>query len=108
MSIESVEKVRAAELAAAGVRKKAEEDAAAIIQNAKKEANDIIEKADITADIKYREVIARAEEKAEAIYKGKIEEEQISCSKIKAEGRERIGEAIEAIVRKVVKSDGNS
>lgn len=108
MSIESVEKVKQAELAAAEVRKKAEEDAAKIIRDAKKEAKAILEKADADADIKYREVISRAEERADAIYKGKIEEEQGMCANIKAEGREHIGEAIEAIVRKVVKSDGNS
>lgn len=107
MSIESVERVKEAEHKAGIIRKTADEKAAEIISNAKIEAARIIEKADIDADIRHDEIIAKATERAEALYREKIQNEHENCSLIKAKGREHIDKAVEAVVRKVVSPDGN-
>ena len=107
MSIESVERVKEAELKAGAIRKTADENAKEIISNAKIESNRIIEEAKIDADIRHDEIIEKAKEKAEIIYKEKIQKERENCSVIKAEGRDHIDKAVEAVVRKVVSPDGN-
>lgn len=107
MSIESVERVKEAELKAEEIKKNAEEKAKHIISDARKEARLIIEKSEIDADIKHKEIIEEAKKRAEMLYKEKIDNEREKCSKIKADGREHIGQAIDVIVRKVVNPDGN-
>lgn len=107
MSLESVERVKEAELKAGAVRRAADERAAEIIADAHREAEVIIEKANIDADIRHDEIIAKAVDRAETIYNEKMKKEQENCSKIKAEAREHIDEAVEAVVRKVVSPDGN-
>lgn len=107
MSIESVERVKAAEIKAGAAKKTADEKAAEIISDAKIEANRIIEKAEVDADVRHDEIIAKATERAETIYREKIQKEHDNCSIIKAIGREHIDKAIEAVVRKVVSPDGN-
>lgn len=108
MSIAGIEKVREAEIAADKLRKEADDRAAAIVAEGRKEAEKIGEQAEKEAEEKYKTVIARAAEEADKIYDEKIAFERKVCEDIKAGGRERVDEAVGAIIRRVVNSDGNS
>lgn len=102
MSIADIEKVRAAESAANAAKKKAEEDAAQIIADGKKEARDLLDKAAKDADGIYREALDAAEKKASELYDEIIAKEKLACEKIKENGRAKITGVVDDIVGKVM------
>lgn len=108
MSIAGIEQVRAAEAEADRIRKSAEDEAAALVANSKREARKLVEDAEAAAQQEYKEMLAKAAQEAEVLYENRTEEERKTCEEIKAAAREHLPEAVSAIVGKVVGTYGNS
>lgn len=102
MSIADIKRVRDAEEQAANIKKQSELDAAQIVADGKKEAKDLLDKANKDAENFYKAQIEKAEEQATAAYDEIIAKEQAACEKIKEGGRAKIGGVVDDIVRKVV------
>lgn len=108
MSIAGIEKVREAESAADKMRKSADDEAAQIVADGKKEAKALLDQAEKDAESEYKAMIAKAEEEAGKIYQVKIDAEQQACEKIKSAAEAKKSSVVDTIVGKVVGSYGNS
>lgn len=108
MSKADIEKVKIAESEADNIKKMVHDEAAEIIAEGKKKANDIFEEANVKAEELYNSAIEKAEAEAADTYQQLIEKETKLCDKIKSDGRANLDEIAEFIVGKVVNTDGNS
>lgn len=108
MSKADIEKVKIAESEADKIKKTAHEEAADIIAEGKKKAIEMSDTAKRKSDEIYKSSIEKAEAEAAKTYQETIGKETKVCDKIKADGRNKLGEVADFIVRKVVDTDGNS
>ena len=108
MSIAGIEKIREAETSADLLKKTSEEDAARIIADGRKKAKMLLEEAEKEGHIEYQKVMEKAEKDAAILYDTRLNEEQVSCEKLKEVARKNIPLAVETIVGKVVSTYGNS
>lgn len=108
MSIAGIEQVRAAEAEADRIRKSAEDEAAALVANSKREARKLVEDAEAAAQQEYKDLLAKAAKEADVLYENRTEEERKTCEEIKAAAGEHLPEAVAKIVGKVVGTYGNS
>lgn len=108
MSIAGMEKVKGAEAAADKIKKSAEEEAARIIADGKRETKELLEQAEKDAEAGYQQILDEAERDAAKLYQERVDEEQQVCEQIKAAGREHLAEVVDLIVGKVEGTYGNS
>lgn len=108
MSEQRLKRVRQAEIAAEKARKQADEDAAAIVSNGNKEARNLLDSAEKEAKADYDAKLARADSKAEADFRERVDKEQRVCDNIKSHAHVSMNEAVDLIVGKVMGSNGNS
>ena len=107
MSIESMKRISECEEEAVSIRRQAQADARQILDQGKKQAEELVEAARKHAADDYRATLAQAEAEAGAAYDKSLAEVQKECSRMKSEARSKLPKAVEIITGKVVKSSGN-
>lgn len=78
-----------------------------ILDQGKKQAEELVEAARKQAADDYRATLAQAEAEAGAAYDKSLAKVQKECSRMKSEARSKLPKAVEIITGKVVKSSGN-
>ena len=107
MSIESMKRISECEEEAVSIRRQAQADARQILDQGKRQAEELVAAAKKQAADDYRAVLAKAEAEAGTAYDKSLAEVQRECSRMKSEAESRLPKAVEIITGKVVKSSGN-
>lgn len=108
MSIENMKRISQAEAEAVKIRKDAEAEAKRTLDAGRKEAAALLEEAGRKADEAYRTAMAEAEGKAKDAYEQHLEAVEKECGEMRALAQGHKEEAIRVIMGKVVGTSGNS
>lgn len=108
MSIEILQFIRKAEEEAEDIIKKSTADARQIVSQAETQSRQLLEKLDSDIENKRKKIISEAEDAANAEIKVKMQKVAQQCEEIKRKAGERIDDAVNIIVGRIVKLNGNS
>lgn len=108
MSIEVLKYIKKAEEEAEEIIKKAAADARQIVLQAENQSRQLLEENESDIENKRKKLISEAEESANAEIKARMEEIARQCADIKARAMERIDDAVNIIVGRIVNLNGNS
>lgn len=103
MAIEEIRKIKEIEEQADQIRKKAQSDSKAMVQEAEKEALRLVEQAKREADAASRTVLAQAAEEAGAAYDAILAAAKERCDAIVAGAEAKQAAAVEKIIGRVVR-----
>lgn len=107
MSIEIIQSVLQAEEQAEAIKKRSEAEARDIIAAAHRQARELEQNMLETAEAEAKKIIDSAKSSAADAVTKLNNEVLAECDAIKAKAHERINQAIELIIRKVVNLDGS-
>lgn len=108
MSVEILQYIRKAEEEAEDIIKKSAADARQIVSQAEIQSRQLLEKLDSDIENKRKKMISEAEDAANAEINVKMQEIAQQCAEIKRKAGEKIDDAVNIIVGRIVKLDGNS
>ena len=108
MAVENMKKISQAEEEAAAIRRQAQDEARKIVSDAKKEAAGLKREMIRQAEDSYDNAIAFAEGEAQNAYDSRLASAQDECQAMRDPARERMAEAAEFIIRKVVNASVDS
>ncbi|HHV98000.1 MAG TPA: hypothetical protein GXX36_00245 [Clostridiaceae bacterium] len=107
-SVEILQFIRKAEEEAEDIIKKSAADSRRIVSQAESQSRQLLEKLDSDIENNRKKIISEAEDAANAEIKIKMQEIAKQCEDIKRKAGEKIDDAVNIIVGRIVKLNGNS
>lgn len=108
MSIEILRSIRQTEAESDEIKKASVLESRRIISEANSRASELIEKARTEAESRARDLISQAEQEADRekdLLLDKVKEE---CAELKAQAMHKLDNAVDIIIGRIVKANGNS
>jgi vacuolar-type H+-ATPase subunit H len=108
MSLEQIRRVKEAEEQAESIRKESAEEAKLLIQKANQRAAQMVEEAKTKGAIFYKEMISKTQTEAQLTYDDMLKEADKQGETILSAATDKFDDAITAILRRVVRTSGDS